>query len=186
MQNNNLNNIYPYKPIILPYKYTASEPYIHRDVVRIHYEKFYLTYVENLNKLLSEKKALQFLTLKEIITKSFKLPSDYVVNLKRSATAMYCHEVYFGFKSAKEVIADNKYIIEKFKTSANNLHGSGFVWVVQDKSEKLSVVTTRNTETPNLNLLTPILCIDLWEHSYFLQYKYKRVDYINYFCKMAL
>jgi superoxide dismutase len=196
-----------------------------------------------LNHLLKEKKALQFLTLKELITKSFKLPSDYVVSLKRAATSVYCHEVYFDFKSAgvelnsltgtpakstalvtakpvanalttakpvatalttakstaltpAKPVANahtithmpaHSDIITKFKELANSVHGSGFVWIVKEKStEKLSVTATRNTETPNLNLLTPILCIDLWEHAYFLQYKYKRSDYINYFLKMAL
>jgi Fe-Mn family superoxide dismutase len=162
---------------------------------------------------LSGRKALQFLTLKELITRSFKLPSDYVADLKRSATAVYCHEVYFGFKSAaaelnsivetsvkstaltianpssavKPIVSPSSDIIAKFKSMANSVHGSGFVWLVKEKSsEKLSVIATRNTETPNLNLLTPILCIDMWEHAYFLQYKYMRSDYINYFTKMAL
>ena len=60
---------------------------------------------------------------------------------------------------------------------------TGYVWLVRDRSAptgmQLSVVTTPNQDTPLTMGLHPILVLDLWEHAYYLKYKYQRVEYID-------
>ena len=63
--------------------------------------------------------------------------------------------------------------------------GSGWAWLVVDKSGKLAVGSTANQDNPLMPGLdisgTPILGIDVWEHAYYLRYQNKRPDYITAF-----
>ena len=65
-----------------------------------------------------------------------------------------------------------------FKESADNQFGSGWTWLIVDKTGKLVVTNTQNQDNPlmpkQLVKGTPILAIDLWEHAYYLDYQYKR------------
>ncbi|MFN7099242.1 MAG: superoxide dismutase, partial [Flavobacterium sp.] len=72
-----------------------------------------------------------------------------------------------------------------FKSEATKHFGSGWVWLVLDKTGKLQVTTTINQDNPLMrNALvpgTPILALDLWEHAYYLDYQYRRSNYIDSF-----
>ena len=57
--------------------------------------------------------------------------------------------------------------------------GSGWAWLVQDRGTKLRIVTTKNQDTPLPQGLVPLLPLDVWEHSYFLQYYSERAAYIK-------
>ena len=70
----------------------------------------------------------------------------------------------------------------KFKESALNLFGSGWVWlVVNSKSEELEIVQTKNQDSPISEGKIPLLGIDVWEHAYYLKYQNKRADYVDAF-----
>ena len=56
--------------------------------------------------------------------------------------------------------------------------GSGYAWLVVE-NEKLSIVSTDNQNTPITETQKPILCIDVWEHAYYLQYQNRRADYVS-------
>lgn len=55
----------------------------------------------------------------------------------------------------------------------------GWAWLVQDRGTKLRIVTTKNQDTPLPQGLVPLLPLDVWEHSYFLQYYSERAAYIK-------
>jgi len=56
--------------------------------------------------------------------------------------------------------------------------GSGWVWLVLD-GDKLKVVKTANADLPLTTGMKPLLTIDVWEHSYYLDYQNRRADYVN-------
>ncbi|WP_395633886.1 superoxide dismutase, partial [Flavobacterium sp.] len=72
--------------------------------------------------------------------------------------------------------------------AAEKQFGSGWAWLVVDKAGKLSVTATANQDNPLMpNQVvkgTPILCLDVWEHAYYLDYQYKRKKYIEGFFKV--
>jgi hypothetical protein len=52
--------------------------------------------------------------------------------------------------------------------------GSGWAWLVADKSGKLSIVKTPNAVTPVVEGKSPILTMDVWEHAYYLDFQNRR------------
>ena len=68
---------------------------------------------------------------------------------------------------------------KEFTAAATSLFGSGWVWLVEDKSGKLSIVTTQNADTPIRQGLTPLLVLDVWEHAYYIDYRNRRADFIR-------
>jgi len=53
----------------------------------------------------------------------------------------------------------------------------------------LAVCSTPNQDNPLMDIAetkgVPILCLDVWEHAYYLKYQNKRPDYINAFWNLV-
>jgi len=73
----------------------------------------------------------------------------------------------------------------KFEEVAKKRFGSGWVWLVLDRNNKLKVISTPNQDNPLMDVVKgggyPLLGLDLWEHAYYLKYLNKRDDYIKNF-----
>ena len=67
---------------------------------------------------------------------------------------------------------------KELASAAVSQFGSGWVWLVFEEG-KLKVVKTANADHPLTMGLMPLLNIDVWEHSYYLDYQNRRVDYVN-------
>lgn len=89
-----------------------------------------------------------------------------------------------GIPSGKIGEAINKTFgsFEKFKEEFTNAglkrFGSGWAWLVVDK-EKLLVMSTANQDTPLSEGKIPILAVDVWEHSYYILYRWQRAEYLK-------
>ena len=77
---------------------------------------------------------------------------------------------------------DNMY--NEIKSCTRELEGSGYLFLVTDNNKKLSLLITTNQDSPYLYGLTPLLCIDLWEHVYYLEYQNERNRYVEEILKM--
>lgn len=178
----------------LPYTYDAVSPQIEARTMEIHYSKHYLAYTNSLNKAIKDTE-YEDLTIEEILSKSV---SDSL-NLRNNAGGYYNHSLFFeciGPKSGGQpkdtlaiAIAKDFGSFEGFKNqfinAANKQFGSGWAWLVVDKSGKLQVTSTPNQDNPLMPKAivsgTPILALDIWEHAYYLQYQNKRKNYIEAF-----
>ncbi|MGZ9675515.1 superoxide dismutase [Flavobacterium sp. GNP001] len=178
----------------LPYGYDALTPSISIKTLETHYSKHYLTYTNNLNKALVGT-ALENLTIEEVLAKLD--PNDAA--LRNNAGGYYNHSLYWKCMAPKSggqptgtlLEAINKdfgsydLFVSQFKNEAIKHFGSGWVWLLVDRSGKLVVTTTANQDNPLMrNALVPgkpILALDVWEHAYYLDYQYRRTNYIDGF-----
>ena len=74
--------------------------------------------------------------------------------------------------------------VESFSAAAATRFGSGWAWLVVNKDGKLEVTSTANQDNPLLEGKTAILCLDVWEHAYYLHYQNRRPDYIKEFFRV--
>ena len=175
----------------LPFAENALEPYISAQTIQFHYGKHHRTYVENLNKLIHET-AFDKMSLVQIIQETAG-KAEYAPIFNNAAQA-FNHEFFWNCMvpegsapqgEIKEKI--NRYFgsydkfCEEFQNAAVSQFGSGWAWLVEDKPGKLSVIKTSNADTPVAYGLKPIVCVDVWEHAYYLDYQNRRVDFVNTF-----
>lgn len=179
----------------LPFEYTDLAPNIGPLTMEMHYSKHYLTYTNNLNKAIAADETLKDLTIEEILS---KLNMDNP-DLRNNAGGYYNHELYWGSMGPKAggqpkdtlaTVIDRDFgSFEVFKTqfsdAAEKQFGSGWAWLIVDKTGKLQVTSTPNQDNPLMPRQTvsgkPLLALDVWEHAYYLDYQYKRKKYIEAF-----
>lgn len=169
----------------LPYAEDALEPVISSETIGFHYGKHLLTYVNNLNALLSDT-PLEGLPLEEIVKKA----EGGILN---NAGQILNHEMYFlQFKHPTEnniptgTIADaimNNFgsfdaFKEEFLKKGTTLFGSGWVWLSADQNGNLIITQETNAANPIQKGLTPLLTFDVWEHAYYLDYQNRRADHL--------
>jgi Fe-Mn family superoxide dismutase len=178
----------------LPYNYNALVPNIATSTMEMHYSKHYLTYTNNLNKAIAGT-PLENLTIEEVLAKL----DPSVLDIKNNAGGYYNHSLYFKCMGAKSVeqpkdtlaaaITKKFDSFEEFTTAfkdeATKQFGSSWVWLIVDRSGNLQITSTQNQDNPLMrNALVPgkpILALDLWEHAYYLDYQYKRKNYVDSF-----
>lgn len=182
----------------LPYEYNALMPSIDILTMEVHYSKHYLTYTNNLNKLVAADPLMVDLAIEDILKKLDMNNAD----LRNNAGGFYNHTLFFEGMAAKaggqpkdtlaSVINRDFGSFEvfqnQFEDAAEKQFGSGWAWLVADKAGKLTVTSTPNMDNPLMPNQTvkgtPILCLDVWEHAYYLDYRYKRKKYIEAFFKV--
>lgn len=171
----------------LPYDTSALSPYISQDTLETHHGKHVATYIDNLNKLI-ENTPYEKVSLLEIIQESAENPEDK--KIFNNAAQIYNHNFFFhgmcpqcNTQIPQEIIdkfGSEENFKKQFKDAATSLFGSGYTWLVRDGDE-LKIINTANADTPIAHNMKPILTLDLWEHSYYLDYKNKRADFIDSF-----
>jgi len=178
----------------LNYSYDAVAPSIDAMTMEIHYSKHYLTYTNNLNKALAGTEQ-ENIPIEDIFKKLDMTNTD----LRNNLGGYYNHTLYFDIigtktdEKPKDTLAS---AIDKdfgsfenfkiqFEEASNKQFGSGWTWLIIDKSGKLQITSTPNQDNPLMPRAEiagiPILAIDLWEHAYYLNYQYKRKKYIEAF-----
>ncbi|WP_432671288.1 superoxide dismutase [Flavobacterium sp. SM2513] len=183
-----------FKMMPLPYSYDALEPYIDAKTMETHYSKHHLGYINKLNEIVSGT-TLETLTIEEIL-KSLDLENK---TLRNNAGGYYNHNLYLSNLSSKgggeptgslhAAIVKDFGSFSDFKKqlaeTANKQFGSGWAWLVTDKTGKLTTVGTANQDNPlmpNIGVTgTPLLALDVWEHAYYLKYQNKRNNYVEAF-----
>lgn len=173
----------------LPYAENALEPVISANTISFHYGKHHKAYVDNLNKLIAGTEFVG-LKLEKIITETAgKADKATIFN---NASQAWNHEFYWNSLTVKgggEPPAVLKKKIEasfgsvdackkELVAAATTQFGSGWAWLVLD-GDKLKVVKTSNADSPLSKGMKPLLTIDVWEHSYYLDYQNRRADYLE-------
>lgn len=170
---------------ILPYEHGALEPVISQSTIDYHYGKHLQTYIDNLNKLI-EGTPLEQADLETIV----KTADGAIFN---NAAQTWNHTFYFNtFSPAAKQNPEGKLLqaIEKtwgsfenfkkeFVTQGTTIFGSGWVWLAQTPENQLVILKEGNAGNPLTHGYTPLLGIDVWEHSYYLDYQNRRADHLQ-------
>jgi len=177
----------------LKYSFDALEPNIDAKTMEIHYGKHHNGYTNNLNNAISGTK-LENSSIEEIL-KNLDLDNNAVRN---NAGGFFNHNLFWeimgpncgGTPSGEiaEAIDSNfdsfENFKESFKKSAATRFGSGWAWLCVQENGKLEICSTPNQDNPLMPIGcggNPILCIDVWEHAYYLNYQNRRPDYLEAF-----
>ncbi|MBU0530313.1 MAG: superoxide dismutase [Candidatus Aenigmatarchaeota archaeon] len=176
----------------LGYAYDALEPHIDKETMTIHHTKHHQAYTDKFNAALEGHDNLKQMSAEEIITKLNSVPEE-VRSAVRNNGGGYLNHSFFWPLLKKDVefkgeIADaitTKFgsfdkFKEEFTNAAATQFGSGWAWLVLSNGE-LEIMKTSNQDSPLTEGKTPLLCIDVWEHSYYIKYKNDRPAYIKAF-----
>ncbi|QVK21611.1 superoxide dismutase [Mycoplasmatota bacterium] len=182
---------YEVKP--LGYSYSEFEPLISEETIITHYDKLYRGYVASLNKVVS--------SINYDISANELLMSIQNYPIKRNDIIRYAggvsnHELYFDSLTNKKTYP-SKFLLDAIECSfgsfnqmidyiitvTKSVFGSGYVFLVIE-GEGLAVIKTINQNSPLIYGFYPLLAIDLWEHSYFLDYVNRRDEYVKSVIKL--
>ena len=173
----------------LPYADDALNPVISAKTIGFHYGKHHKGYIDNLNKLVAGTEFAD-MPLEDIITKTASNADKTAIF--HNAAQTWNHTFYWRSlkpKGGRMPPAGLKQKIEasfgtvdackkEFANAAVTQFGSGWAWLALDGG-KIKVVKTANADGPITNGLTPLLTIDVWKHTYYLDYQNRRADYVN-------
>ena len=170
----------------LPYAENELEPYISAQTVMLHYGKHLKGYIDNVNRLIKEISNLEGKDLETIVKQSEG-------SLYNNAAQAWNHIFYFDAFSPhaqhqpsgelEKQINKQWGNFENFKTAfaniANNLFGSGWVWLIKNKNGTLDIIGESNAGNILKGNGKPLLGVDIWEHAYYLDYQNRRAEHID-------
>jgi Fe-Mn family superoxide dismutase len=176
----------------LPFDFKALEPHIDEQTMRIHHGKHHQAYVTNLNAALEGQAALQKLSLDALIGDLSKVPEAVRGAVRNNGGGHHNHTLFWEIMTpggAKEPQGALAKAIEatfggfaafkdQLQKAGLGRFGSGWAWLVRDKSGKLAIESTPNQDSPVMDGKFPVLGCDVWEHAYYLKYQNRRADYL--------
>jgi Fe-Mn family superoxide dismutase len=175
----------------LDYAKSALAPIMSEETLDLHHGKHHQTYITNLNNFIKDTD-MSKMTLEEIIINSSKDKSK--VGIFNNASQHWNHNLFWKCmkpngggqmppKLEKRIVTDfgsvNNFKKE-FKQAGITQFGSGWCWLSIDNG-KLVVSKTANAANPLVDKMKPILGCDVWEHSYYIDYRNRRPEYLDKF-----
>ena len=169
----------------LPYATDALAPHISKQTLELHHGKHHQTYVDKLNELTEGEHSNEGL---EALIREATGP------LFNNAGQHWNHTFYWASMSPDGGGAPQGALAEALSSAFGSvdaalkeLHdtaashfGSGWAWLIHDGS-RIQVTDTHDGDLPLKHGDQALLCIDLWEHAYYLDYQNKRPDYVSAF-----
>lgn len=182
---------YPFSLPPLPYAYNALAPEMDERTLHFHHDKHFATYIDTLNRLLEPHPSLHQDSLEKLCRDYALLPDEIRQGVRNNAGGVLNHDLFFRMLAPKPVSSPSGALsaaIERdfggssalksaMKQAALGQFGSGWAVLTMDEPGHLSVCKTANQDT--VLPLFPLLCCDVWEHAYYLQYQNRRADYFE-------
>jgi Fe-Mn family superoxide dismutase len=177
----------------LQYSYDALEPHIDAGTMEIHHSKHHNGYTNKLNATLDKYTDLEGKSIIELLGDLNKVPEDIRRAVRNNGGGFYNHKFFWkgmspdgGGKPAGELaeainaaFGDFAAFRDEFSKAAATHFGSGWAWLNKKADGNVMVNSTPNQDSPISEGLIPLLCIDVWEHAYYLKYQNRRADFIN-------
>ena len=175
----------------LPYAENALDPVISANTLSFHYGKHHKAYVDNLNNL-AKGTEYESAPLEKVIRDTAGKADK--MGLFNNSAQVWNHTFYWnclkggggGKPTGKiaQMIESDLGGYDKFRTdfiqAGTTQFGSGWAWL-SVANGKLQITKTPNGENPLVHGATPILGVDVWEHSYYIDYRNARPKYLEAF-----
>lgn len=177
----------------LSYDYSALEPHIDARTMEIHHTKHHQGYVDKLNAALEATEWAEK-PIEEVIANIGSIPEDRRTAVQNNGGGHANHSLFWTVLSPsgggepsgeladalRESFGGFEDFKRAFSAAAAGRFGSGWAWLVVSGGG-LHVESTANQDSPVSSGKVPILCLDVWEHAYYLRYQNRRADYIEAF-----
>lgn len=182
----------------LGFRYDALEPYIDAETMEIHHTKHHAAYLKKFNAAIMGTE-LEGKTPAAI----FAEISKHSNAVRNNGGGFFNHALFWQMLTpdsnqkmdVKLADATTKYfgtldkLKEEFSNAAASQFGSGWAWLIKKSNGELVVTSSPNQDNPLMDTFpikgTPILCLDVWEHAYYLKYQNKRPEYIKAFWEVV-
>ena len=172
----------------LPYAKDALAPHISAETLEFHHGKHHQAYVTNLNNLIKGTE-YENLDLEAIVKKA---PAGGIYN---NSAQVWNHTFFWnsmapnGGGEPTGALADAikakwgsfEDFKKAFQASAVGNFGSGWTWLVKKADGSVDIVNMGAAGTPLTTGDTALLCIDVWEHAYYIDYRNRRPDFVATF-----
>ena len=173
---------------VLIYSSNALTPAISQATVELHFGKHLRAYIDNYNRLVVDSR-FENMPLREVVAKA---PDGPMLN---NAGQVLNHVLYFeqftpyppknnipGGALAEAIDFDFG-SFDNFRKMMEEasvaLFGSGWVWLAQEASGRLVILSCKNGDNPVRHNMIPLLGIDVWEHAYYLDYQNRRAEHVH-------
>ena len=176
----------------LPYPYDALGPYMSKETLEFHHDKHHQAYVDNGNKVAGPGTKYDGKSIEDICRGAFAAKDAPVIN---NIGQHYNHIHFWQWMKkgggGKKLPGKLQAMVDKdlggfdkmrgdFVQAGVTQFGSGWAWLAV-KNGKLEVTKTPNGENPLMHGASPILGVDVWEHSYYIDYRNARPKYLEAF-----
>jgi len=175
----------------LPYAYDALDPYMSAETLEYHHDKHHNAYVVKGNELIQGLDHMGD-TLEEVVLNAHKQNNAGLFN---NAGQHWNHKLFWNWMkpngggalpgNLEAAINDSFGSFNDFRgqfiEAGMTQFGSGWAWLVMDENGKLEIMKTPNAENPLIHGKTALLGCDVWEHSYYIDYRNARPKYLEAF-----
>jgi len=175
----------------LPYDYSALEPHIDAETMRIHHDLHHKAYVDNANAALEGTEFADW-PVEKVLGDLDLIPEAKRTAVRNNAGGHANHSLFWQIMGPNgggepsgdlaSAIDDSFGGFDAFKNAISDggakRFGSGWTWLVWDGTA-LAAYSTPNQDSPLMQDDTPLLGIDVWEHAYYLKYQNKRPAYLE-------
>jgi Fe-Mn family superoxide dismutase len=174
----------------LPYAYDALAPHMSKETLEYHHDKHHNAYVVAGNTLAGDGTKYAGKSIEDICKEAFAAKDQPVVN---QIGQHYNHIHFWNWMKpnggGKKLPGKLEPLVQAyggydklrtdFVQAGVTQFGSGWCWLVIDKDGKLATAKTANGENPLMYGQKPILGCDVWEHSYYIDYRNLRPKYLE-------
>ena len=178
----------------LPYSHDAlSEFGMSKETLEFHHDLHHKAYVDNGNKLI-EGTEWANKSLEEIVVGTYQAGSVAQNGIFNNASQHWNHVQFWEMmgpggnnmpSELSSALNENFGSVDKFKedfcAAGAGQFGAGWCWLVKDKDGSLKVTKTENGVNPLCFGQIALLGCDVWEHSYYIDFRNKRPAYLTNF-----
>jgi len=178
---------------VLPYDYSALEPVIDTQTMKLHHDMHHAAYVKGLNAALEKYSSLQSKTVEDLLRDLNAVPENIRSAVRNHGGGHMNHSMFWKIMKPQgggqptgaiaELIKRNFGNFADFQAKFNDAgakqFGSGWAWLAGKSDGSAVVMSTPNQDNPISQGLFPILGNDVWEHAYYLKYNNRRPEYLQ-------